>query len=522
MISLFSYSIVTTNSVKRFLIGYLLFFSILISHSQNKIKSIEVKSEKYIKVNHANRLLFDKESGIDAQRLIGSVECEHEGSKMYCDSAYLYNNKKLEAFGHILITKGDSIFVYGDSLKYDANTKLANLKGHVRCVEKDMTLTTSILVYDLSTSIASYYNGGTIVNKDNTLISKNGHYYSASKELSFHYDVVLKNTNIIMKSDTLRYNTLSKIAYFFGPSIITSKENYIYCENGWYDTGKEVARFSKHAMINTKSQKLFGDSLFYNRKTGYGRAMRHVKIIDTSNTSIIIGDFAEHYELTKKSIVTGHAVYSKKIEKDTLFLSADTLFYNKSDSLHANVKAYQHVKIFKSDLQGICDSLNYSMHDSVLILSNSPVLWASHSQITAKQINVFISEFGLKSFELLNNALVIQKSDSLDEQKFNQVSGKNMEGFFVRDTIRKINIKGNAQVIYYVKQKNSYTGVNKTLCQSITMSFDVNGLSKMSFKNKPESIIYPLKEVIDEDMRLKNFIWLEHKRPKYKMDILNK
>jgi hypothetical protein len=54
------------------------------------------------------------------------------------------------------------------------------------------------------------------------------------------------------------------------------------------------------------------------------------------------------------------------------------------------------------------------------------------------------------------------------------------------------------------------------------MSFDVNGLSKMSFKNKPESIIYPLKEVIDEDMRLKNFIWLEHKRPKYKMDILNK
>ena len=50
MISLFSYSIVTTNSVKRFLIGYFLFFSILISHSQNKIKSIEVKSEKYIKL----------------------------------------------------------------------------------------------------------------------------------------------------------------------------------------------------------------------------------------------------------------------------------------------------------------------------------------------------------------------------------------------------------------------------------------------------------------------------------------
>jgi hypothetical protein len=155
------------------------------------------------------------------------------------------------------------------------------------------------------------------------------------------------------------------------------------------------------------------------------------------------------------------------------------------------------------------------------MLYNSPVLWASHSQITAKQINVIISEFGLKSFELNANALVIQQSDSLDEEKFNQVSGKNMEGFFERDTIRKINIKGNAEIIYYVKQKNSYTGVNKTLCQSITMWFDGNGLSKISFKNKPESIVFPLNEVVDEDMRLKNFIWLEHKRPKNKIEILS-
>ena len=173
-------------------------------------------------------------------------------------------------------------------------------------------------------------------------------------------------------------------------------------------------------------------------------------------------------------------------------------------------------------MQGICDSLNYSLHDSVLMLYNSPVLWASQSQITAKQINVFISEFGLKSFELHANALVIQKSDSLDEQKFNQVSGKNIEGFFTKDTIRKINIKGNAEIIYYVKQKNSYTGVNKTLCQSITLWFDGNGMSKMTFKNKPESIVFPLIEVVDENMRLKNFIWLEHKRPKTKMDIFNK
>ena len=82
--------------------------------------TVKTDKGKFIKINHANRLVFDKTLGIDAQRLIGNVECEHEGAVMRCDSAYLYSNKKLEAYGHISIIKGDSIFLYGDSLRYDA------------------------------------------------------------------------------------------------------------------------------------------------------------------------------------------------------------------------------------------------------------------------------------------------------------------------------------------------------------------------------------------------------------------
>jgi hypothetical protein len=34
--------------------------------------------------------------------------------------------------------------------------------------------------------------------------------------------------------------------------------------------------------------------------------------------SFITGDFAEHYEKGNKSIVTGNAIYGRRIEKDTL------------------------------------------------------------------------------------------------------------------------------------------------------------------------------------------------------------
>lgn len=505
---------------------YALLLLVVTGYSQTKpvktILSQEPKSGKLITIKHAKRLVYDSSLGIDARRLIGDVECEHEGAVMRCDSAYLYSDKKLEAFGHISIIKGDSIFVYGDSLRYDATTKLANLKGHVRCIEKDMTLTTNTLIYDIGNSVASYYDGGTIVNKENTLKSKNGHYYSSSKEMAFHYDVTLTNPDYKMSGDTLRYNTINKTAYFLGPSIITSKENYIYCENGWYDTENEISRFSKNAKIVNDNQVLLGDSVYYNRKRGYARATKNVRIIDTSaaNQTFITGNYAEHFEKGNKAIVTGKAIFGKVIEKDTLFVSADTLSYAQPDSLHTYVRAFRHVKIYKKDLQGMCDSLTYLMHDSLMTMYNSPILWTNNGQVTAKLIKVTAGQTNIKYFELLNNAIVIQKVDSMDENKFNQIEGRRIEGFFAKDSIRKLNVLGNAQIIYYVKQKATYKGVNKTICSDLTVWFGGDGVDRATFRNKPESIVYPLADVKDDEMRLKHFVWLEKKRPKNKNDIL--
>ncbi len=482
--------------------------------------AVKPDNNKVITIHHAKRGAYDKTLGVDAQRLIGDVECEHDGAILRCDSAYIYKARKMEAFGHISIIKGDSIFVYGDSLKYDATTKMANLKGNVRCIEKDMTLTTNMMTYEVGKGIASYYDGGTIVNKENTLVSKNGHYYSATKDLAFHYDVVLTNPDYKMRGDTLRYNTINKTSYFLGPTIITSKQNYIYCENGWYDTDKEVSRFSKNAIITTKDQKLTGDSVFYDRKKGYGRATKNVQIIDTTNKSIITGNFAEHYEKGNRSQITGDAIYGRVIDKDTLFLSADFLFYDEPDSTHSFVKAYRHVKIFKKDLQGMCDSLTYAIHDSLMKLYNSPVLWTNNGQVTAKSINITAGGNSIRYFELLSKAIVIQKVDSLDDNKFNQIAGKKIEGFFERDSIRKLNVIGNAQIIYYLKQKKNYKGVNKTICTDLTIWMDTEGVNRATFRNKPESTVFPVNDFDDKETRLKDFVWLESKRPKKKSDIL--
>ena len=478
----------------------------------NKVKTIQIKN--------ANTMRYDRAIS-DANFLIGNVVCEHDGTILYCDTALLYEKEnRLEAMGHILISKGDSITVTGQKLFYDGKTKLATLSGSVVCTEKDMVLTTSLLTFDVGNSIANYYDGGTIVNKENTLKSKNGHYYSLSKELAFHYNVELLNPNYVINSDTLLYNTVNKTAYFLGPSIITSKNDYIYCRNGWYNTDKEQAQFSKDALLVTKDQKLKGDSLFYDRTKQFGRAFKNVVLIDTGQKSVLYGDYIEYHQKNSHALVTKKATYARIIDNDTLFIAADTLLHFNIDSVNNFLNAYHHVKLYKKDIQAQADSAIGSTKDSIIQLFKTPIFWGKHSQATAKTIKVFLKDSTIKSIRFEGNAFLIQLVDSLDSvPKFNQLLGKSIDAFFNKDTLRKAIINGNAQILYYVTNKNKPLGLNKTTCENINLWFSNNTINRITTTTETDGNVDPLKDVDVNNARLKGFTWLYKNRPKSRFDL---
>lgn len=476
-------------------------------------------STKVINVLSAASLSYDEEKN-NAKVLTGNVVCEHEGALLYCDTALIFDNeKKMQASGHILITKGDSIRVTGDKLFYDGKTKLATLENNVKCVEKDMTLTTNFLTFEVGNSIANYYKGGTILNKQNTLTSKHGHYYSATKEARFQDNVVLTNPDYTMNSDTLLYKVPTKTSYFLGPSIILSKSDYIYCENGWYDTEKEKAQFSKNAVLVTSQQKLRGDSLVYDRITKIGRAYRNVMLQDTSQKSILYGDYVEYKQLQSEALVTKKAVYARLLDKDTLFIAADTLYHRDLDSVNNFLNAYHHVKIFKKDLQGVCDSASLNTSDSLLQLFKTPFVWSNQSQATAKIIKIDVGKNSVNGFHLDGKAFLIQMVDTLSKDKFNQLSGRAIDAIISRDTIRRVVVSGNADVIYYAKNKDKLVAQNKTKSSEIYMWFKNSDVERVTFKPATEGNIDPIKLVNVETSKLKGFNWVYEKRPKSRFQL---
>ncbi len=482
------------------------------------VKTATPAPAKAINILHGN-LSYD-ESKSSAKLLTNNAQFEHDGAILNCDTAWLYDKEnRMDASGHIVITKGDSITVTGGKLQYDGKTKMATLQNSVTCTEKDMVLTTNLLTYDVGNGIANYYDGGKIVNKENTLTSKNGHYYSATKDLAFHYDVELTNPDYKMKSDTLRYNTISKTAFFLGPSIIISKTDYIYCENGWYDTDKEKAQFSINALLVTSQQKLTGDSLFYDRNKKEGRAFRNVRLIDTSQKSVIFGGYAEFKQEKSEAVVTIDPVYARIVDNDTLFIAADTLYHRDLDSVDNFLNAYHHVKIFKSDLQAMADSASLNTKDSLLQLFKNPMLWSARSQATSKLMKVYIGKNTVNGFKLESNAFLIQQVDSLDEDKFNQLTGRSIEGFMRNDTMRKVVIIGNAEALYYLKNKKAIAGLNKTTTSEINMWFKNGDIDRVTLKPQVDGKVTPIKDVDKESARIKGFNWQYNKRPKSKQEL---
>jgi lipopolysaccharide export system protein LptA len=479
---------------------------------------------KKIELINSDEIDYDENLlGKEIKRLKGNVEFKHDSALLFCDSAYFNSvRNNVVMYGHVHINIGDTIHLWGDSIRYYGNTKIAQVRNNVKLTNKTAILTTDSMNYDRNLNMGFYFNWGKIKDGENSLVSEWGYYFSLLKDFVAVKSVILTNPKYHMYSDSLRYNTDTELASFYGPSKIVGDSNLIYCENGWYNTKTEISQFNKNAYLKSKAQTIKGDSLYYDRNKKFGKAYKNVQIIDTTSNILLLGNYGYYYESPEQAMLTDSAVFINYSKTDTMFLHADTLRSNTlTDSLgiYKFIRAYNNVKLFKPDIQGSCDSLTYSLRDSIIKLFEVPILWSDIHQLTAEVIEVHTKNNQADYIVLQNAAFVISQEDTI---RFNQIKGKNMIGFIKNNELDRIEVDGNGQSIYFPKDNNELIGANTAESSKMTIFMDKGKVARILFLNKPTAVLHPIDELKASELILPNFRWYNNIRPIKKEDIFSK
>lgn len=458
---------------------------------------------------------------------------------IFCDSAYFYPRKNfVKAMGNVQIAEEGASTISARTMDFDANSGTLMARGDANFSKEQTNLRAPAIDYNVNSKIAYYYGGGTMTDGQNQLTSEAGSYDSNSKNLFARKKVRSKGVTdegepYEIESDTLLYNDYTKIAYLQGKETkISSKEGIIRGTKGQFNTKTKKSNLEGKTVIETPEYILKGDEkLYYDQVQQMGEAKGNAEIFSKKDNIYIN---AQEGKLNGKQGISrfyGGRAYMRMIDEknDTLWVVADTLisigtkFKDKNekitqqDSLEAEKQpkmmfAYYNVKIYKSDLQGLCDSLAYNMKDSIINFYRQPVLWNVGNQISADSIRILNKDNKPHKIIMRENSFIISQ-DSIGN--YNQMKGKYIDAFLKDGKMDKVFVEGNSESIYFMlKDDNkSMSAMHKVICGSVKAEFEENELSEVTFYHQIDGDVIPPHELQEGAKHLPGFLWRDAERP---------
>lgn len=516
------------------------------SYGQGSVpfKSKKGDTVRTVYIWHADTLReAKKDSATSIQSLFGHVKLQQEKTLFYGDSiAINQKDNTVESFGNVHINDSDTVNIYSQYMKYYVDKKYIIFQKKVMLTDGKGVLTTEDLTYDMNDKIGNYTTGGKVVNETTVITSKDGTYYAATKDAYFKKDVVLKDPAYDLTADSLIYNSETKLATFITDTHIRdSSGRTVRTKEGFYDLKNHKARFGKRAKITDSAQSIIADDINFDDSTGISIATGNAVFKDTSQGTVVIANNMVSNKKTNTVLATEKPLMIIKQDKDSIYIRADTLYSgqlpdslltridssgnitqldkrNPNDSSKRFLQAYHHVRIYSDSMQSVCDSMYYSGLDSVFRLYTNPIAWASGYQVTGDTMYMYTKNKKPDHLYVFENGLVVGLASP---NMYNQVKGKTLNGIFKDGQIDYLRAKGNAESVYYIKDDSmALVGVNKVnKADIIDMIFLNKELNRVVLRNDADGVMYPIKQVNIDDMKLRNFKWLDDRRPKTKFEL---
>lgn len=431
-----------------------------------------------------------------------------------------------EAYFKDSVVVVDSQFTLrADTLMYNTRTETTYFLGPTLITQNQARIYCESGYYDILNGKAEFRKNAQYLQEDRRASAEVIYYDGNRSEITLLGEAFIEEEGRVARADRIRYNETEDISYLEG--------NARFIEKGRLVTGDTIVYFGKTDSYTTKgkgflqdsTQQLRAENMNYDAATGEGTAFGNVIWRDTVEKLSILSDAAFYNRKSDFLLATGgRPMFLSVIEGDTLFMTSDTLVSRmqpRDTTLEDSMRvllAYPDVRVFKSDLQAVCDSLSYHSADSVFHFYKDPIIWSDTSQFIADTIDVQLANNRIDRIFLKKQAMVITSPDAI---YFNQIKGRNITAFFRDDALFRTDVVGNAEAVYYIlDEQNAYVGPNRTACSEIVLFFQANQVTDIRFYDKPAGAIDPMLLSPREGIQLEGFFWEVERRPMSLADLL--
>ena len=176
------------------------------------------------------------------------------------------------------------------------------------------------------------------------------------------------------------------------------------------------------------------------------------------------------------------------------------------------LEAIGKVKIYKKDMQVVCDSLLYSDLDSLARLFKEPIIYQEiYRQYTADSVSLVVRNGGMEKASLMSNAFIAIQEDT---SHFDQIKGAEMLAYFDdKGGLRRFDVLGGANALFYLEENDALATVNKAESKMLSATFKEGELQRVYYFDQAKNDGYPVVQLTPEELKLKGFNWQPEKRP---------
>lgn len=453
-------------------------------------------------------------------------------SKNYIESmngSYDAKLKKFKFYVNVRI-KADSVIMKTDSVAYETNKALFTFLGKVHAWRDSSYLRADNGWYNRENEQFNFYKNAYIYTKDQEVWADDI-FYDRNKGFS-----ILKNNIQIVDTSQSTMFFADSARYVSKPMSFTLYKDpsaaYYSVEEGKADTlflradtlkyyskafseidSATVAQAKERVELSAKDPfQTIVDAIESNKKRPSSKKAVNNNVTQTSNsTKTDVKQEAAVDTLSAKNLDTLSAPIPK-VDSVKKFSFSDTTTIR-------FVQGFHNVKMHRSNIQGLCDSLVFSSLDSMARLYGKPILWNEENQFTADSMQFVVSGKSLTKAELLSSAYVISKEDSVH---FNQIKSTDIIGYFKKNDIYRFDALGGVSLMFFIEEDSVITTMNQKECRVMKGLIKDRKIQKIQYVQDVKSDAFPVYNLPINKQRLKGFNWSPEKRPKDRFAVCNR